>query len=303
MDLLVCHSHRWRTISLDFGVKASHLRALERLTRADLPLLETFHIASHALLVDADILPDSLMTLREDSTPFANLLPQLPSLRSLDLQYASPAVLNLVSTCLGLTQLTLSLRMPPTVVLRQIAPSCRALHTLTISSNLTAPPENDAVTALFPKEPPIEWPSLQELNLLLEGSGYYINTGGTMNTLRPVLKNTFDSILTPQLRRLFIQFARARPRLPPVENDVPAKFHCQLTPPHTSTTLRTRYSKCRGPVAMFAARSIVDYSRPLSTSSTSDISAASPCRRVGGITTFGMAIKASLVSQRPWSVT
>ncbi|KAK1221268.1 hypothetical protein PQX77_015928 [Marasmius sp. AFHP31] len=222
MDLLACYSHRWKTISLHFSVDSSHLRSLERLTRADLPLLETLYIAKCGLFVEVGMISGSPIPPRVDPTPFANLLPQLPSFRSLHSQPASPAVLNLASTCRGLTQLTLGLSMPPTVVLRQIASSCRDLHILTIHSDLWASPEDDAAAMLFANGPPIEWPSLQELNLLLEGSGYYVNTGGTAsNTPHPFLQRTFESILTPQLRRLFIQFPRVRPKKPLVENTVP----------------------------------------------------------------------------------
>ncbi|KAK1223178.1 hypothetical protein PQX77_013945 [Marasmius sp. AFHP31] len=228
MDLLACYSHRWRTLSLDYSVVVPHLRPLERLTRADLPLLENVYIAKFGL-VDANFLSDPSIPPREDSTLFATLLPQLPSLRSFHSQPASPAVLALAFTCLRLTQLTLGLSMPPNVMLRQIATSCRALHTLTIDSILAASLENNAATVLFPDEPPMEWPSLQELNLLLSGSGYYTESG-TAITFHPVLKSTFDGILTPQLRRLFIQLARTRSRYPPKEDNVPFQSFIASSP-------------------------------------------------------------------------
>ncbi|KAL0070021.1 hypothetical protein AAF712_002918 [Marasmius tenuissimus] len=219
-DALEHYSHRWKTLSLDSGVRASQLRSFERLTREDLPLLETVYIGKLALLVENNPSTAPPTLPREDLTPFANLLPQLPSLRSLHSQPASPTVLNLASTCHRLTQLALSVHIPPTVALRQLATSCRALNTLTIRSNLAfMPPEDVAATVLFPGVPPIEWHSLQEFNLLLEGSAYYIGSLSNIS-FHPLLKSTFDSIITPQLRRLFIQFAWARSPPAPVDSDI-----------------------------------------------------------------------------------
>ncbi|KAJ8078168.1 hypothetical protein PM082_000374 [Marasmius tenuissimus] len=230
MNLLASYSHRWKTISLDSSVETWHLRPLDQLTRADLPLLESLYIARPGLCDEFGLIgPPGAIPPHEYPTPFANLLPQLPSLRSLHSQPASPAVVDLASTCRGLTRLTLRLLMPPTVVLRQIATSCRALHTLTICSDLGASSENNTAAVLFPEEFPVEWSSLRELNLMLDGVGYFIRTGST-STFRPFLKSTFDSILTPQLRRLSIQFARAHSRWLPVEDALPFQSFIASSP-------------------------------------------------------------------------
>ncbi|KAK1221265.1 hypothetical protein PQX77_015925 [Marasmius sp. AFHP31] len=242
MDVLACYSHRWKTLSLDTGVGASHLQPFERLTREDLPLLETVYIGKLALLGqnNPSAAPPALPT--ENLTPFANLLPQLLSLRSLYSQPASPPVLELASTCHRLTQLTLSVHMPPTVMLRQVATSCRALYTLTIHSILLGSlSRNTAANVLFLREPPIEWPSLQEFNLLLEGSGYY--TGGLLDiSFHPILKSTFNSIITPQLRRLFIEFAWATSPPAPVDSEIVPFQSFIASSPHLTHLQITGYN-------------------------------------------------------------
>ncbi|KAL0070035.1 hypothetical protein AAF712_002932 [Marasmius tenuissimus] len=218
MHLLLCYSHRWRTLSLGSGVKASHLRPLERLTRADLPLLETVYIAKVALLVEVTSSPDPSISPREDPTSFANLLPQLPSLRSLHSRPGCNLVVEIASTYRRLTHLTVSLSIPPAAALRQIALSCRGLSTLTIQSFLYSSPGGAAAVLTPLKENHVNWPSLQELNLQLEGPGYY--TGAYSSpAFHPVLRGTFDEIIAPQLRRLFVQFGQSTSR--PVKDTVP----------------------------------------------------------------------------------
>ncbi|KAK1221276.1 hypothetical protein PQX77_015936 [Marasmius sp. AFHP31] len=204
-----------RTLSLDSGVKASHLRPLERLTKEDLPLLETIYIGKPAFLV-AGANPSALPTPPlEDPTSFAKLLPQLSSLRSFHTQPRVPLALDTVSTYRRLTQLTLSSSILPNAALRQIAMSCRVLSTLTLQLFFHSSRENVALS----QEAPVDWPSLRELNLQLEGAGYYIGGRNDAPSFHPVLKGTFDSILAPQLCRLFVQFGTFTYR--PVEDVVP----------------------------------------------------------------------------------
>ncbi|KAK1227656.1 hypothetical protein PQX77_009331 [Marasmius sp. AFHP31] len=218
MDLLACYSHRWRTLALDSGVKTPHLRPLERLTREDLPLLESIYITKVSLLVEVASSPNPSVSPREDPTPFANLLSQLPSLRSLHSRPGCNLVVDIASTYRRLTHLTVSLSIPPAAALRQIAMSCRGLSTLTIQSFFYPSQQGGAAAPVLPlNENQIDWPSLQELNLQLEGSGYYT---GAYNSpaFHPVLRGTFDEIVAPQLRRLFVQFG---PTPQPVKDAVP----------------------------------------------------------------------------------
>ncbi|KAL0070034.1 hypothetical protein AAF712_002931 [Marasmius tenuissimus] len=217
MDLLACYSYRWRTLSLDSGVKASHLRPLDRLTKEDLPLLETVYTGKLVLLV-VGANPSAVPSTppREEPTSFAKLLPQLSSLRSLHSRSGCLLTLDIASTYRRLTQLTLSSSILATVALRQIATSCRVLSTLTLQSFFYSPRED----LVLSQEAPVDWPSLRELNLQLEGAGYYIGGHGhDAPSFHPVLKGTFDSILAPQLCRLFVQFGTSTSR--PVEDVVP----------------------------------------------------------------------------------
>ncbi|KAK1231228.1 hypothetical protein PQX77_005664 [Marasmius sp. AFHP31] len=214
MDLLSSYSRRWGTLSLDLGVKVSHLQPLERFTIEDLPLLETVYVGGPALIIGAD--PSAVPPTSSHRTPtsFANLLPHLPSLRSLHSRSGCKLVLDIASTCRRLTQLTSSSSVLPTVALRQIAASCPVLGTLTLRT-LFYSTQGDVTTS---QEGPVVWPSLQELNLHFDGPGYFIANGDAYS-FHSVLKGTFDSIITPQLYRLSIQFGAFPNR--PVEDVVP----------------------------------------------------------------------------------
>ncbi|KAL0070033.1 hypothetical protein AAF712_002930 [Marasmius tenuissimus] len=214
MYLLSCYSRRWKTLSLDSGVDASHLQPLGLFTREDLPLLETVYAGKLALIGGAH--PSAPLLRREDPTPFARLLPQLPSLRSFHSEPGYPLTLDIASTYRRLTQLTLGSSILPTVALRQIATSCRALNTLTLLSFLSPSQEDVALT----QAAPVDWPSLRELNLHLGGVSYHSGSFRYDAPLfPPVLKGTFDSILAPQLRRLFVELGSFASR--PIEDIVP----------------------------------------------------------------------------------
>ncbi|KAK1231227.1 hypothetical protein PQX77_005663 [Marasmius sp. AFHP31] len=203
MDLLARYSHRWRTLSFDSGVRSSHLRPLERFTGADLPLLETVYIGK-SLLLEATASSTPPASSHETPSSLANLLPQLPSLRSLHSQPGCNLAVEIASNYRLLTQLTVSLAIPPGTALRQIAMSCRCLRTLTIQSFYYSSVEDGAAAALLPPtEDPVDWPSLHELNFQLEG--YYTTSYETGPKFHP---GTFDSILTPHLHRLFLQLGQ-----------------------------------------------------------------------------------------------
>ncbi|KAK1228315.1 hypothetical protein PQX77_008641 [Marasmius sp. AFHP31] len=215
MDLLTRYSRRWRTLSLNSSVRPSHLQPLDQFTKEDLPLLETVYAGRASLLV---VGPNSsaLSSPRADPIPFAKLLPQLPSLRSFHSQLGSPLTLDIASTYCRLTQLTLSSKILPTTALRQIAMSCRGLSTLTLQLFYSS----RDVHVVLSQGAPVDWPSLRELNLQLEGAGYYNGIHGPdAPSFHPVLKGTFDSILAPQLRRLFVRFGTSTSRS--VEDVVP----------------------------------------------------------------------------------
>ncbi|KAL0070036.1 hypothetical protein AAF712_002933 [Marasmius tenuissimus] len=222
MDLLSRYSHRWRSLSLDSGVRSSHLRPLERLTSTDLPLLETVYIGKSLLVKAAPSTPPA--SSYETPSSLANLLPQLPSLRSFHSQPGCNLAVNIASNSRLLTQLTVSLSIPPSTALRQIATSCRCLRTLTIQSYYYSSHEDGAAAALLPlTEDPVDWPSLHELNLQLEG--YYTLSHDTGPTFHP---GTFDSIITPHLHRLFLQFGQFSSH--PVVNLVPLQGFITSSP-------------------------------------------------------------------------
>ncbi|KAJ8078181.1 hypothetical protein PM082_000387 [Marasmius tenuissimus] len=209
MGLLVRYSHRWRILALDSRIKASHLRPLERLTAEDLPILEIVYAGSLGLLaLRTTGTPPSTLPPRSP-TAFADILPKLPSLHSLHLRRASKSLLDVQSCCLRLTELTLIFAIEdpnPIESLREVAKASRALKVLTIQSYLL-PRRTALLTTVIPDVgDAVSLPSLRELNLLLEGTLHSRQDG--VRTFHPHMRNTFNSIDAPQLRRLFVQLGR-----------------------------------------------------------------------------------------------
>ncbi|KAK1221273.1 hypothetical protein PQX77_015933 [Marasmius sp. AFHP31] len=209
MDLLVRYSYRWRTLALNYSTKSTHLRPLERLTAEDLPILEVVHARSMGLLAPCTDAPPNTRP-QKSPTAFASLLPKLPSLHSLHLWHASRSLHDVQSRCLRLTQLTLNFSIGepnPFESLREVAKTSRALKVLTIHTHLFCRNRALPLTTVIPhKGDTVRFPSLQELNFLLDG---VVHTGQDgVRTFHHLFKDTFDTIDAPQLRRLCVELGR-----------------------------------------------------------------------------------------------
>ncbi|KAJ8078180.1 hypothetical protein PM082_000386 [Marasmius tenuissimus] len=209
MGLLIHYSHRWRILALNNPIRFSNLRPLERLNAQDLPILEIVYAGSLGLLAPR---PDPPPHTRPQKLPtaFANLLPELPSLHSLHLRYASRSLHGVQSRCLRLTHLTLIffvVEPNPFESLREVAKTSRALKVLTMQSHLFCRNSALPLTTVIPhKGDRVSLPSLEELNFLLEGVIHTSQDG--VQTFHYLFKDTFDTIDTPQLHRLFVELGR-----------------------------------------------------------------------------------------------
>ncbi|KAK1223180.1 hypothetical protein PQX77_013947 [Marasmius sp. AFHP31] len=234
MDLLVGYSRRWKCLSLGFGVKPSHQRALEHLIADNVPLLQTVYAGDSSLFTDFHNFflgvppPNALPEVPEPCpAPAANLLCKLSSLRSLHLSQGSMSSLCISLDWARLTELSFDFQpmtfdsSPSAVtVLQRIAQTCRSLVVLTFRSYLSP---GGAVLD------PVNWGPLRELRLILDGQfGDHSGHGqdpfhGGPYPFLPHVKDIYSSIITPQLLRLTLQLGKRHYGGPAVDNDLP--FH------------------------------------------------------------------------------
>ncbi|KAL0070046.1 hypothetical protein AAF712_002943 [Marasmius tenuissimus] len=234
MDLLVGYSRRWKCLSLGFGVKPSHQRALEHLVADNVPLLQTVHTGDSSLFTDFHTFfhgippPNVLPQVPEPSpAPAANFLCKLSSLRSLHLYQGSISSLGISLDWARLTELSFDFQpmtfdsSPSAItVLQRIAQTCRSLIILTFRSYLS--PGGSLID-------PVVWSTLRELRLILDGPfGDYSSHGQDPDHIGPFpflphVKDIYSSIITPQLRRLTLQLGKRHSGGPAVDSDLP--FH------------------------------------------------------------------------------
>jgi len=89
MDLLVRYSRRWKTLSLGSGVTPLHQEPLTHLTKDDVPLLEVVRIRHGQLFT---VSPQGT---EPRSSPISNLLCELTSLHSLQMNSSLMSVLSI----------------------------------------------------------------------------------------------------------------------------------------------------------------------------------------------------------------
>ncbi|KAL0070026.1 hypothetical protein AAF712_002923 [Marasmius tenuissimus] len=238
MHLLAKYSRRWKTLSFGPGVRVSHQRLLDQLTTEDAPLLETIYTGDFNLFADIHLFyppgpwnNNPPQTGTPSPTPMANFMSKVSSLRYLHLQQGSIPTLGLSLGWSHLAELSLdfspldnsSPSSSPRVLIQTIAQTCRALIVLTIRAYLPLGEAGNAVAA------PIEWTSLQELNISLDGIFCdYTTPDGEPNTdapflFLPYIKHIYDCIITPQLLRLSIQLGHRRWGGPTADDILP--FH------------------------------------------------------------------------------
>ncbi|KAK1221269.1 hypothetical protein PQX77_015929 [Marasmius sp. AFHP31] len=246
MDLLAKYSHRWRTLSFGPGVRVSHQRSFDQLTADGVPLLETIYTGDFNLFADIHLFYPPLAgswnnnpppTSTPSPTPMANFISKISSLRSLHLQQGSIPTLEIPLGWSHLTELSFdfspldnsSTSSSPRVLLQRIAQSCRSLVILTLRAYLPLGETRNVITD------PIEWTSLQELNISLDGLFCdYTTPDGHPNTDGPFLflphiQDIYGCIITPQLLRLSIQLGHRRwgdPTFPTSDDILP--FHALI---------------------------------------------------------------------------
>ncbi|KAL0070014.1 hypothetical protein AAF712_002911 [Marasmius tenuissimus] len=229
MDLLTEYSFRWRTLSLDRAVRSLYQRSFNQLAADDVPLLETIYTEDLSLFRDLHLFHQNpwnppwnnppQMAGTPSPTPMADFMPKVSSLRSLHLQRGSIPTLGIPLGWSRLTELSFDFRpmdinnpsSSPRILLQTLARTCLSLNVLTFRAYLPDP-FGDAGESLID---PVEWSSLRELNISLNGLfGNHINPGGEPHTgpylFLPFLKDIYGSIITPQLLRLFIQLGHRR---------------------------------------------------------------------------------------------
>ncbi|KAL0070006.1 hypothetical protein AAF712_002903 [Marasmius tenuissimus] len=238
MNLLVGYSRRWKSLSLGYGVKPSHQRALEHLVADEVPLLETVRAGDVNLFIDFHVSfpgmpPTNTGQVPEPRpSPVSNVLGKLSSLRSLHLNQGSMSTLRISLDWARLTELsfrfqpmTFDLAVSSSItVLKRIAQTCRSLVTLTFHSNLH--PGGSLIE-------PVIWSTLRELHLIFTGQfGDYPSSESPYHTFPaptgpfpflPHVKDVYSSIITPQLTRLTLQLGTRHWGGPSVDNDLP--FH------------------------------------------------------------------------------
>ncbi|KAL0070005.1 hypothetical protein AAF712_002902 [Marasmius tenuissimus] len=226
MDLLAEYSRRWRTLSLDRGVRFLYQRSFDHLTADDVPLLETVHTGDLNLFRGLNIFPgpwhlNPPQPAGDPSpTPMAEFMSKVSSLRSLHLQQGSISTLGISFSWSHLTKLNFDFQpmdidspsSSPRILLQMLARMCCSLTVLTFRAYLpgSVSETGGALTD------PIEWTSLRELNISLNGlfCNYMSPDGEPYTTgpyfFLPFLKDIYSSIITPQLLRLFIQLGHRR---------------------------------------------------------------------------------------------
>ncbi|KAL0070045.1 hypothetical protein AAF712_002942 [Marasmius tenuissimus] len=241
MDLLAKYSCRWKTLSFGPGVSVSHQQLFDQLTADDAPLLERLYAEDSNLFADIHLFyPPGLwnnnppQTGTPSPTTVANFVSKISSLRYLHLQQGSILTLGFPLGWSRLAELSLNFlpldnnspASSPHVLLQTIAQACPALIVLTLRAYLPVGEVGNAVTAVTA---PIEWTSLQELNISLDGLFCdYATPDGEPNTdapflFLPYIKHIYDCIVTPQLLRLYIQLGHRHGRDPTSDDILP--FH------------------------------------------------------------------------------
>ncbi|KAL0070013.1 hypothetical protein AAF712_002910 [Marasmius tenuissimus] len=232
MNLLVGYSRRWKSLSLGYGVKPSHQRALERLVADEVPLLETVRAEDVNLFIDFHVSFPGMPPTNTGQVPEPRLAPvshvlcKLSSLRSLHLQQASMSSLYIPLDWARLTELSFNFQptmnfasaTSPITALQRIAQTCRSLVILTFRSKLS--PEGTLID-------PVVWSSLRELRLIFDPNSSpqppaFAHTSSF--PLLPHVKDVYSSIITPQLLRLTLELGDRHWGGPSTdENQVP--FH------------------------------------------------------------------------------
>jgi len=232
MDLLVGYSSRWKVLSLGSGVKAFHQRALERLTVADVPLLETVYAGDSNLLTSPNSFylppPNGNTTGVSDPryAPASNFLCKIPSLHSLHLQRGSISTLHISLDWARLTELefefdpmTYESELFPIPVLQRIAQTCRSLLVLTLRST--------CISGGAPFIDPVDWDSLRELTLIIGGllcDYSYHDQAMEVPVALPFhsyVKDFYSVISASNLRRLTLQLGQRHQGRPASDDVLP----------------------------------------------------------------------------------
>ena len=234
MNLLVKYSRRWKSLSLGHGVGALHQQPLQQLTRDDVPLLETVHIGANAILFHSSTGVTPQVTELRPS-PLSNLLCELTSLRSLQLNQGSMSSFCIPLGWSRLTDLSLSFLCPALPnstsssidLLQRIAQTCRSLTVLTFYSYLPSG---------APLGDPVECTSLRDLRLILKGSlcDFSNHDQGPHFTgpfpFHSHVKDIYRCIRTPQLRRLTLQMGSNHSRGTAADVDLPFRTLIEGSP-------------------------------------------------------------------------
>ncbi|KAL0070027.1 hypothetical protein AAF712_002924 [Marasmius tenuissimus] len=230
MDFLVGYSRRWKTLALGSGVCLWNQESFRNLTVDDVPLLENVYTSMNLFTSSISAIAD-FSTIAPPSPPLptvlAKLLPKISSLRSLRSVHESISILYLPFDWSRLTEFHLSClagsSMLPGTILRKLAKACHSMTTLSLQSEVVS--RNTDVGSLSET---VDWLSLRELNLSLEGGIYNLNSG-TRTTeghpFHPMIRDTFESINTPGLLRLSIQFRPSNGRPAPAGETIALPFH------------------------------------------------------------------------------
>ncbi|KAJ8095464.1 hypothetical protein PM082_023234 [Marasmius tenuissimus] len=221
IELLVQYSPRWRTVAFNNGVHLLNLTPLEKLTTSSLSSLESFHSFSYFPYLREQVTNtdgDHELSL---SSPLKNLFTKACSLRKLEFLYDSISAARLSSLPVSWHHLTeISIIRPilfthysslyPSQLMQTLATKCHSLTTLSIVLEVDGAPQTISH--------PVQWPSLQNLRVVLIfmsiGPPQFISTNTpydadtTLNysTFLPFVMQIFDSITLPSLKRLSVAF-------------------------------------------------------------------------------------------------
>ncbi|KAJ8095503.1 hypothetical protein PM082_023273 [Marasmius tenuissimus] len=221
IELLVQYSPRWRTVAFNNGVHLLDLTPLERLTTSSLSSLESFHSFSYFPYLSGQVTNIDGEHDLSLSSPLENLFTKACSLRRLEFLYDSISAATLSSLPVSWHHLTeLSIIRPllfthhpslcPSQLMQTLATKCHSLTTLSIVLEVDSAPQT------IPH--PVQWPSLQNLRVVLTfmsieapqlintNTPFDTDTTPNYSTFRPFVMQIFDSITLPSLKKLSVAF-------------------------------------------------------------------------------------------------
>ncbi|KAL0563840.1 hypothetical protein V5O48_018221, partial [Marasmius crinis-equi] len=202
LELVAQYSRRWRTLAYGGPDSRLDFSPFDTLTTQDLGLLQDVH--SFGILFPFQ--EENEATVSGSPSPLANLLSRTSCLRTLRL-VGDTISERALSSSVGwsrLTELSIShiytSTLTPGQIIHTLAKQCHSLTTLSLEICGFRRRNEDMLPL------PIEWPSLQDLNISFNTNSYTIDPNGhaPIPTFMPVITNTFNTVIFPFLTRFSV---------------------------------------------------------------------------------------------------